>query len=410
MPQKKLTATGVDALKTSKPQEDFYDALTPNLYLRVSGKTGRKTWLIRYRSNGTHQRMKLGTYPNLSLAKAREMARNELSRAEAGEDPAKEKKEAQERHERSTFEDLANEVLAAKARKTRESTQHERRRILDAELLPSWGQRPVSEISRRDVVQLVEGIANRGADTMANRTLAFIRLIFNEGLRRGFPTLESNPAHMVEPPGVEKGRDRYLTEHEIKAVWQATEDQPELTSGAFRLTLLTAQRIGSILAMRRADVQENGSGALWTIPSHVFKGKRPHLVPLSSEALEVLSATPEIAGSEEWVFPSREGAKRAHLTNLGKALTRVRKESKIPHWTAHDFRATFRTHATRAVEDCGLGIAGNVADAVLGHAENTLGWSRYQGDRDRYFLSEKRHALTAWGVFVRKAVGGPRGG
>lgn len=409
MAKRRLTDAGVRSLATKKRQEDFWDSLTPGLCLRVSGSTGRKTWLVRYRANGKHRRHKLGTYPHMSLAEARDEARDVQSDADAGKDPALARQAEQETG--GTFEAMAREVLEARARKgkggkpTRKSTQRERERILERELLPEWGQRDPSTITRREVVLLVEGIAKRGSPVMANRTLALIRLLFNDALRRGFPGLEASPAHMVEPPGAEGSRDRYLDADEIKVVWGATEPENPLTRAAYRLALLTGQRIGSVLRIRWDGIDQNGTGALWTIPAEHFKGRRKHLVPLSDEALAIIDELREIAHNDEWAFPSRAGSKRPHMTNLAGALARIRDRSGLDHWTAHDFRTTFRTHATRAKADGGLGVASNVADAVLGHAENTLGWNRYQGDRPRYLLHEKREALTAWGAFVGKAVG-----
>ena len=94
-------------------------------------------------------------------------------------------------------------------------------------------------------------------------------MIFNDGLRRGFPTLEANPAHLVEPPAAEVGRERYLTREEIKAVWEATAGENTATRSVFRLTLLTAQRIGSVCALRWDGIRGN----LWRIPPEHFKGK-----------------------------------------------------------------------------------------------------------------------------------------
>ena len=406
MAKLKLTAKGVEKLTTDRGQEDFWDALTPGLCLRVSGTTGIKTWLIRYRANGMHRRMKLGRYAPttnreaglFTLADARDEARVKLGKADAGEDPAKPR--AEEHDSDTTFRAMAGEVLKARTAKTRGSTQAERDRLLQKELLPKWGDREVASITRREVVLLVERIVERGAPVLANRVLALIRLLFNDGLRRGFPTLEASPAHMVEPPGEEKGRDRYLTSDEINGVWRATEPENPLTRDSFRLALLTGQRIGSILAMRWDGIR----GDVWTIPTEHFKGGRPHLVPLSPEALGILEELREIAMDEQWVFPSRAGTKDPHLSNMGGALRRIRKRSKLPHWTLHDFRTTFRTHAVRSPEDDGLGVAGNVADAVLGHKEATLGFNRYTGDRDRYLLAEKREALRKWGAFVGKAA------
>ncbi len=401
MARLRLTSKRLGALRTDRPQEDFWDELTPGLHVRVSGTTGRKTWLVRYRPNGNgkQRRQKLGNYPAMSLAEARDKARETIAAVDAGQDPAKVRADAKE--VTTTFRALADEVLEAKARRTRQRTQAERRRLLDREILPKWGDEEAAAITRRDVVTLVEAIADRGAPTLANRVLALVRLVFNEGLRRGFPTLEANPAHMVEEPGVEEGRDRYLSAQEIRKVWDATEPENPLTRSAFRLALLTGQRIGSVLAMRWDGL----NGDLWTIPEEHFKGKRPHLVPLSSEALAIIEEIRADAMSEEWVFPSRSGSKEPHLTNFGKALIRIRKRSKVADWTLHDFRTTWRTHATRAKEDGGLGLPGHVADAVLGHKEASLGFDRYTGDRDRYLLHEKRDALVRWCEWVREAVG-----
>ncbi len=130
--------------------------------------------------------------------------------------------------------------------RTREATQRERTRILDQGLVPTWGNRPAADITRREVVHLAENIAKRGGPIGVNRTLSLIRLIFNDGLRRGVQTLEANPAHLVEPPTEEVGRDRHLTRKDIKAVWQATEDATPATRGVFRLALRTGQWIGEV--------------------------------------------------------------------------------------------------------------------------------------------------------------------
>ena len=180
----------------------------------------------------------------------------------------------------------------------------------------------------------------------------------------------------------------------------------QLNRGIFRLALLTAQRIGSVSALRWDAVSGED---LWKIPPSDFKGKRAHLVPLSPEARDVLKELREVA-TGEWVFPGRAGTKSPHLTNTAGSLARIRDRTEIPPWTAHDFRRTFRTHATRPQnpdhpkDPAGLGMLPEVADAVLGHKEATLGFDRYTGDSERYLLSERREALRRWGAFVREAV------
>ncbi len=403
MPQVTLTAKGLDSLATEAPRTDYWDALTPGLVVRVSGVTGRKTWYVRYRANGHHRRMKLGTYPAVSLAVARERARDAQARADAGEDPALALQERKSTD--TTFGAMAREVLDAKAPTTREATRTERERILNAELLPHWKSRPADSITRREVVQLVEKIAER-APTMANRTLALVKTLYNEALQRGFPTIEANPAHLARPPREEHGRGRFLERGEIRTVWRTIENEQPLMRAIFQLTLLTAQRVGSVCAMRWQDVDDSD---VWMIPESDFKGRRPHAVPLSAEARRILA---ELERADDvHVFPvGRSDATESHITSTNKALQRIRKGTGLPRWTVHDFRRTFRTHATRAAkptnrkDPAGLGIAPHVADAVLGHKEASLGFDRYTGEPERYLLAEKRDALERWGVFVRKAV------
>lgn len=402
----RLTARGVQALETDRRQETFWDELLPGFGVRVSGATGRKSYIVRYRQNGSHRRMTLGRAANLSLADARQQAREALAAAQAGEDPALERQERKSAD--TTFGALAREVLEAKAETTREATQTERERMLEKDLLPAWKDRPVASISRREVLHLVEGIVDRGAPVAANRTLRLIQLIFNEGLRRGFPTLEANPAAMMDLPGEEKRRRRFLDRSEIAAVWKATEPENPYTGGVFRLALLTAQRIGAVCALRWEDID---AADVWTVPADTFKGKRAHAVPLSSEALAVLDGLPN-RGAGDYAFPARSDAETPHMNSTGPALRRIRDRTSIPHWTAHDFRRTFRTHATRPTDPdhpkdpAGLGVSPQVADAVLGHKEQTIGFQHYQGDRSRYLLSEKREALRRWGRFVMEAVRG----
>ena len=401
----RLTARGVAALTTDRPQQDFWDDLLPGFGVRVNKLTGTKTWQVRYRRDGNHHRMKIGRYPAMSLAKAREAAKDTLIAVQAGRNPVQERRER--RSADATFGALARDVLDLKAGSTREATRTERERMLDVELLPKWGKKPAASITRHDVTRLVDAIVARGAPVMANRVLALVKTIYNSALNDGDPRVENNPAHRLRPRGSEGGRDRHLEKDELKELWATLEKENPITRGAFRFALLTAARIGSVCSIRWEDVDD---ADVWRIPEEAFKGKRPHLVPLSAEALAVLEELRPISGSGEYVFPGRADGKSPHLASTNRALARIRKRSKLAHWTVHDFRTTFRTHATRKLEPkdkrdpAGLGVAPHVADAVLGHKEASLGFDRYTGDQERYLLAEKREALEKWGAFVREAV------
>src|SRR5690606_5206753 len=145
--------------------------------------------------------------------------------------------------------------------------RREREQVLARDLLPAWRNRPAGSITRRDVALLVEKIAKR-APVHAGKALAIVRLIYNEGLRRGFPGVEHNPAHMLQPPERPAVRNRYLTRDEIKIVWQALEPESLVTRCFFRFALLTAQRYGAVRMMRWSDIEP---GNVWRTPAAVFK-------------------------------------------------------------------------------------------------------------------------------------------
>ena len=402
----RLTAKGIDALSTKREREDFWDTVTPGLCLRVSGATDRKTWLVRYRASGKHRRQKIGTTDRMSLKDARDAARRIFQRADAGEDPAQKKEDL--RHGLHTFGEMAETVLAKKAEGTRERTQRERRRILETELLPEWAPRPAASITRGEVRALLDRIAARPAPVMANRVLALVRLLYNTALEEDFPTIEGNPAAKLKNR-TEGRRARHLTPNEIKVIWDTLEAENPVTRAVLRLTLLTAQRVGSVCAMRWDDIDD---ADVWTTPAENFKGKRKHMVPLSVESLAVLDDLRPISGYAEHVFPGRGDGVKNHLVSTNNALRRVRTRSKLPSWWIHDFRRAFRTHATRSEhpdhpkDPVGLGVDPHVADAVLGHKEASLGFDRYTSEPERYLLSEKREALRRWGAFIADAVRG----
>ena len=138
-------------------------------------------------------------------------------------------------------------MLKEKAKSTRERTRRERMRILETELLPAWENRPAGSVTGSEVRQLIRGIGNRGTPTMANRTLALVRLIYNEALTDEFPGVEGNPGARLK--NLEEGRrSRFLNRDEIKVVCNTLEAESPTTEGVFRLAMLTAQRIGSMCA------------------------------------------------------------------------------------------------------------------------------------------------------------------
>ena len=165
MPNIRLTARTVDTLKPPGSRVDYFDEVLPGFVLRVS-EAGRKTFCVMYRSDRRLRRLTLGTYPRLTLAHARKLARKALGDVAHDKDPATEKLEARRG---DTLQDLANEYLERHAKRFKKSWKEDER-VINRELFPTLKHRKVKELTRRDVRELVEAIADRGAPIMANRT------------------------------------------------------------------------------------------------------------------------------------------------------------------------------------------------------------------------------------------------
>jgi len=380
-----LTHRALRSLSTDRLQEDFWDDLLAGFGVRIAS-SGRKTFVLRYRANGRKRRISIGTYPPWSLADARDKAKEILGQTAKGEDP-----QAAHKRERAaeTFGELAADYLERHAKRRKKSWKEDQRKI-DIELLPAWKTRKAKDVSRRDVIRLVEGIVERGSPVSANRTLALISKIFNFGIEQ--EAVETNPAQRVKPPTREKSRDRVLKENEIQALWRALDDEHPVVAGTFKLRLLTAQRGIEVLSMRWSDID----GEWWTIPAEASKNALPHRVPLSPQALAILEQLRPLTGDSEWVFtsPKKPGF---HIIAVRKATLRIAAKAGV-EFTAHDLRRTAATHMAS------MGVSRLTISKILNHVERGI-TAIY--DRASYD-AEKRRALLRWGEKVERIGSGSR--
>jgi integrase len=403
--RRKLTDAYVAAIKPPKAgQDEHFDKLLPAFAVRV-GKTGIKSFVVFYRhrfSDGLKvRRYTLGRYPVLKLAEAREMGRLALQDAAAGKDPAGERQEA-----KATVPDTVGSAVVAflekhaKARGNRSAPETER--IFRVNVLPAvtgsdrrpWKTRELRGIGRRDVIELVESIAER-APYMANRTLAAVRKLFNWCAGRDM--IEASPCANVSAPAAEASRDRALTEAEISAFWHATGSYP--FGAAFRFLLVTGQRLREVTEMARPEIDP--ARKVWTIPATRAKNGVAHAVPLSPLALEILDGAPKLAGP--FIFSTTGGERPIGGISRAKAsldrdmLAALGKNAKLPPWRLHDLRRT-----------CGTGlqalrISSDVIGAVLNHKKPGVTARYLRHD----YSEEKAAALAAWsnklGSIIRPA-------
>lgn len=392
--------------QSAKPKDgakiDWFDTTVRGLCFRVS-PAGTRAFFLVYTQPGARKRvwMKIGTYPQLSLAAARQKARDTRASIGEGSDPAAEKR-AQEAAQ--TVSDLIESYLKRQVSKNRTAAESARR--LRRNVVPIIGHVRLPQLHKRDITRAIDSIVDRGALIEANRTFAELRAMVRWATARG--DLDANIADGMQQPAPNVVRERTLTVDEIRDLWHALPNaaMTESLRRVIRLLLVSGQRVGEVTGMERGELDlERG---LWVIPASRSKNGRQHEVPLSAMAVQIIrqqiSDVDQLAermGREpsSFVFPAPGG--RAGMTNaaVSKSVLRNRHLAIAP-WRPHDLR---RTAASMMAE---AGVSPFIIAHVLNHASITKG-SVTQAVYNRYsYAKEMREALTLWADRLAGIVGG----
>jgi integrase len=416
---KALTAQSVERLKSDPTKRlEVPDGLLPGLYLVIQ-PSGARSWAVRYRYAGVPRKLTLGPHPVLDLATARERGREALQSVAAGRDPAEEKRRAAKRaREKGVGSDLVTAQLDlfidryVRAR-GRPRYADDVVRVLNREVRPVWGMRRVQEITRRDVVELLDTIVDRGAPVTANKVLAFVRKFYNWLIERS--VVEVSPCARVKAPADEPSRDRVLTDDELRWLWRGSEKVGYPYGPFVKLLILTGQRRDEVAKARLSELKGED---LWTIPKERTKNSLATDVPLSAAAQEVLAAMPRMASKSGFLFTTN-GETAISGYSVGKQrvdrfmLEAARQEAVelgqdpdaivIPEWRFHDLRRTLASGLAR------LGHPPHIVEAILNHTGGTISGVARVYNRYNY-AEEKRRSLETWGRYVMDLVDGPRAG
>lgn len=429
---KALTPKGIKNAEAGETRREIPDGLLVGLYLVVQ-PSGAKSYAVRYRHEGQSRKYTIGTHPKIDLKTARKLGEKALRDAAEGRDPAGEKQASRQaakatdadeaRKQRDLFENVARQFIERYAKpravaKGRPEAWRETGRILGlrpdpdnperlvevgGDVIPVWKGRRVQDITKRDVNELLDGIVDRGAGIMANRTLAAIRKLFNWCVSRDI--IAASPCTLIDPPAEEKSRDRILADEELKLVWEAAGAEGWPFGPLVKMLILTGQRLTEVGEMRwdELDLEKK----VWTLTGDRVKNGERHEVPLSQVAVEILTALPRIKSTRGYVFTTgRDAAVSGYSRAKGRldaAIANATPEgSKAPeHWTFHDLRRTMASGMAR------LGVALPVIEKVLNHTSGTFRGIVGVYQRHSY-AEEKRAALDRWAVHVGAVVDGKK--
>jgi len=406
VPNLKFTQESIDSLRPPKAGREYYwDQNTAGFGLRITA-TGKRVWVAKYRVNGKQVMETVATaeqVPTLKEAKAR--AQKSILKARDGVSPVAEIRQAREQADKNqlTFAIVADRYLREYVeRNCRPSTIRETRRIIERDILPGWGERPIAGITSDDIEKLLKGKASSrdrprtgyqdGAGVQANRTLARLKTLFGWCVRQKL--IAGDPTAGIERPVRETSRDRILEDQEIVAFWHACEKLEYPFGKLMQLLLLTGQRKSEVTGMRWNEI--NLDKRQWTIPKERSKNAKAHVVHLSDLALQIIGSLPNFG---DLLF-STTGT--TPVSGFSKAKIKVDQHmtqelGDLQPWTIHDLRRTLASGLAQS------GFQPQVVDRILNHVSGTIRGVAAVYNRYSY-LNERQQALHAWAGYVAKLL------
>jgi integrase len=273
----------------------------------------------------------------------------------------------------------------------------ERRAALERHVLPKLGARQIGDITRTDIVRLLDRIADQSGAPMADHVLAYLRRVMTWHASRTDDFRSPIVRGMARTRPNQRRRQRVLSDDELGAIWRAAEASQSAFGYLVQFLLLTATRRTEAAAMRRSEVL----GSDWIIPQERYKTGLELVIPLSPAAQGVLAAVPKI-GKSGLVFTT-DGKhalggfskfKRAFDARVLAELREEKPEAELPRWTLHDLRRTARSLMSRA------GVPSDHAERCLGHVLPGI-----RGTYDRHeYLKEKRRAFEVLATLTERIV------
>lgn len=374
------------------------------LYLRYRQIDAAPTWIFRYRFAGKQRVMNLGSYTVLSLSDARKTAREMRARVAMGYDVATEKQERKkaalakidEDKKALTVGQLADEYFARMIVGHWKHPNIVRSRI-EKDIKPNIGKLAVKDVKPAHIDAMLQIIVKRGAPTMANDVLRWVRRMFDYAVKRHM--VEYNPTaafNVGDAGGREVSRDRWLTRDELVRLFEAMRNTKGFAVENFlaiKLLLLLAVRKQEITAAKVAEFDLNR--AVWKLPAERTKTNVAIDIPLSKQAVECLSRLIELGCSSDYLLPARKRQERMlphiHENTLNVAMSKVKPLlGEMKSFVIHDFRRTARTHLSS------LGVTPYIAERCLNHKVDGV-----EGIYDRHdYFDERREAFAKWAEFL----------
>ena len=370
-----------------KARERYADS--GGLYLEAL-PAGGKHWRWKYRIGGKEKRLALGTYPAITLVQARQARDAARKTLLTGVDPVQAKLDAKlavQVRMGTTFETVARAWLEHwRGTKTPRHADYVMRR-LEADVFPALGNKPITDITAPQLLAMAKAIENRGALDIAKRSLQTCGQILRYAVANGI--IERSPAADVKPGDSLKARKKTnyarLEGKEVPTLLRKidTYQGTPHTRLAMQLMALTFVRTGELIAARWEEFDLDV--AEWRIPAERMKMRTPHIVPLSTQAVEVVATLHELRGLSGLLFPGERNHERPMSNNtILKALERMGFKHRM---TGHGFRGIASTMLHE------MNFRHDIIELQLAHQERNAVSAAYN---HATYLPERRKMMQAW--------------
>jgi integrase len=381
-----------------KPYQIHYDGRegVRGFGIRVT-RAGAKSFVLNYRARGVERRLTLGSFPDWSVAQAREEAKRLKRLVDQGRDPMGER---HEERRAPTVADLADRYLVEHAPKKRERSRHEDQSVITQWIRPALGNKKVADVRHADIERLHSRITAYGTRVRANRCVALLSKMFSLATRWEMRSSD-NPCRGIER-NAEEPRNRYLAGDELRRLVEALRVFPnQAAANAIKLLLLTGSRRSEVLSA--SWNQFNLEEGIWVKPSSHTKQKREHRIPISGAVRllvgEMRAAADQRAAETDrpaspFLFPAPRGARQGpgHMVELKGPWRQLCKAAGIDGLRPHDLRHSYASFLINS----GASLA--LIGSLLGHS-NPSTTSRYSHlfDSPLRLAAEKVAAIVSGG-------------
>lgn len=398
MPNQSITLRTIQSV-TPDPHRDIYvwDPRLKGFGLRITPR-GAQSFVFQYRVDGGPARRKtIGPVGSpWTPATARKEAERLLVQVYQGIDPVEAKREAKRKKETLNFRTYSERFVELYLKPNWRGTWGSAQCTINNVFIPRWGNRPVHEITRADIVKVLDEYSDRPARRKEIHSL--LRKFFNWALDR--QDIDVSPLAGMKAPKAVPSRRRVLSDEEIVALWRATENSGWPWGPFVRMLILTMQRRQEVAEMDWSEIDLDARR--WTLPADRAKNDQEHVIPLTSLALAELqllgpkrkglvfttTGTTPVSG----FFKGRSALHKDMILYLkAKQIEEGGNpgEIDVPNWRLHDIRRTGATHLQS------LRVPVEVTESVLNHISGTR--AGVAGIYNRYkYDDEKRNALDAW--------------